>query len=97
MLPLLAGAALQPRIFQATEKRCLSARSEQGATAVSHPQGSGLTRSHTFGARRRFIHFVKDSSRIYKKRFSCGAYFHAARKALKKFKTQFIFQILNLA
>lgn len=35
MLPLLARAAHQPRIFQATERRCPSARSERTATAIS--------------------------------------------------------------
>src|SRR6266404_2203658 len=63
----------------------------------SHSQGSGLTRSYTFGARRRFIHFVKDSSRILEKRFSGGAGSHAARKAVKQLETDLLFQVLNLS
>jgi len=46
---------------------------------------------------RRLIHFVKDSTRIYKKGFSCGAYFHAARKAVKQLETDLLFQVLNLS
>ncbi len=63
----------------------------------SHPQGSGLTRSHTFGARRRLIHFVKNSSGINQKRFSGGAYLHAAWQAVKQFETDLLFQVLNLS
>jgi hypothetical protein len=39
---------------------------------------------------------VKDSSRIHQKRFSGGADFHAAGKAVKQLETDLLFQILNL-
>ncbi|HZI49913.1 MAG TPA: hypothetical protein VFD75_19090 [Pyrinomonadaceae bacterium] len=56
-----------------------------------------MAESDSFCARRRVIDFLKNAARVVEKQFSGLTYFHAAWKTVKKPKTNFLLQILDLA
>jgi hypothetical protein len=43
-----------------------------------------------------FICLFQDASRVFEERFSRCTYFHSSGKTIEQFKTNLIFQILNL-